>query len=722
MPPQEAPARDPVAEMNALATPTGYDAEKFRPQSTTLLGIDTLCPSPCNPRKHFDGPAMDELIASVRQHGVLEPILVRPWPGDYAHNPSPLPMWEIVGGERRWRAARAAGMTLIEAKVRHLSDKEMLEIMIVENLQREGLTPLEEADGYARMHDEYGYSAEQIADKIGKSKSYVFGRMKLTALCHVARKAVTSGKLPASHALLIARLPTTALQEQATLEISNGHHSGEPMSYRMAAQHVQSKYMLELTKAPFAPNDFDLVPAAGTCKLCPKRTGNATDLFDEVKNANLCTDPACYAGKVKAHKDRQIKDAKAEGIKVITGKAAEEILPHGAEYGARSGGVVALDEKSIYHDGKYRSYRELVGKDVVPTAMVEDKRSGALVPVVEKKQIAEALKAAGITQGKDLASTQQKENEKKAKLETEYRRRLHGAVREAIRTDLFEDESPSLEADELVMVARAFCRRTDHEATKRIVGLWAPIPEGQKAPEWNDRIAAFQEAGIRDLTTAELYLLLIDLAVVGETHVNSYCLDSKPERLLELAKHSQIDAAAIRKGVQAEAKAKEKGKAKAGKEAAPSGTKPPKPETTAPAADDVKIGDAVRIKAGATWADGKPIKSAGKTGTVMIAGAYLTVRVGSGRCDTVTGLVRSHLERIDPEPPAETISTPESAARAAEDVPTKPAKTKAAAKKTKAKDDPAPASPANEPAAPVKAAGEGLDPRAAWPFPVRRST
>ncbi len=136
---------DAVAKINALVTPNGFNATAFQSIRTTLVGVDTLCPSPMNPRKHFANDSMAELVESVKKHGVLEPILVRLWPSEYTNVPNPLPMYEIVAGERRWRAAKAAGMHLIEAKVRDLTDHEMLEIQIIENLMREGLTPLQEA-------------------------------------------------------------------------------------------------------------------------------------------------------------------------------------------------------------------------------------------------------------------------------------------------------------------------------------------------------------------------------------------------------------------------------------------------------------------------------------------------------------------------------------------------------------------------------------------------
>lgn len=583
---------DPVATINALVTPLGYDAEKFRPQSTCLLGIDTICPSPCNPRKHFDDASMLELIESVKKHGVIEPILVRFWPADYTNYPTPLPMYELVAGERRWRAAKAAGMQLIEGKIRHLTDHEMLEIQIIENLQREGLTALEEAEGYERMTKEYGYTTDQIADKIGKSKAYVYGRLKLTALCHDARKAFDAGRLTASTALLIARIPTTALQEQATLEITNTY--GGVMSYREAAEHIHRNFMLELNKAPFPPNDGDLLPTAGTCKLCPRRTGNAADLFDDVKNANVCTDPECYQAKVKAHKAREIKAAKDQGIKVITGKEAEKIMPHGMQC-SLGAGLVALDD-TTFVDGKMKKYRDIIGDQKPPVTLVEDKRSGGMVETVEKKQIAEALKAAGVHTDNDLQAQKDKELERKAKLETIFRRTLHEQVRAKLREDLINrggaDSGHSPQA--LVMIAEAFFDRTWNDSQKKIVAIWAPTED--KA-DWYTRIRDFGKSTIPQLSPPDLRLLLIDLALVGELSVNAYQLESKPARLMELAAALCIDAVTLKKTVSAEEKAKAKGKKQPPKVALPDPVEASPPLKAAQAPEPVRAKKAAKAPA-----------------------------------------------------------------------------------------------------------------------------
>ena len=248
------------------------------PEPIVTEGIQTIRvarigASPTNPRKHFDQAALDELAESIRRHGVLQPILVRPNPDRMR---GPREEFEIVSGERRWRAAQAAELREIPALVRELGDAEVLEIQVIENLQRADLHPLEEAEGYEALHQRHSYTVADIAAKVGKSERYVYARMKLCALCEKARKAFYAGKLTPTTALLVARIPDAGLQAKATAEITEVRWQGaDPMSARQASEHIQRTYMLRLATAPFSTTDVELVPEAGPCTTCPKRTGNA---------------------------------------------------------------------------------------------------------------------------------------------------------------------------------------------------------------------------------------------------------------------------------------------------------------------------------------------------------------------------------------------------------------------------------------------------------------
>lgn len=187
--PAAAPAAAPQTE--AVAAPPGEAAP-------LALAIGLIDRNPSQPRKHFDEAELEELAASIRTHGVLQPILVRPMPGG---------RFEIVAGERRWRAAQKAGVSAIPALVRSFSDREALEIAIIENVQRTDLNPIEEALGYQALIDRFGRTQQDIADQVGKSRPHIANILRLLSLPEDVQAMVRDGRLSAGHAKAIIGAP-----------------------------------------------------------------------------------------------------------------------------------------------------------------------------------------------------------------------------------------------------------------------------------------------------------------------------------------------------------------------------------------------------------------------------------------------------------------------------------------------------------------------------------
>ncbi len=175
--------------------------------SRTTLPVAALDPGPFQPRVNMDPAALEELTASIRQQGVLQPLLVRP-------NPKEPARFQIIAGERRWRAAAAAGLHEVPVLLRPLSDTEAMAASLVENLQRQDLDALEEADGYARLQKEFGLTQETLANLVGKSRSHVANTVRLLQLPADVRRHVQSGALSAGHAraLLNHRRPGAAAE------------------------------------------------------------------------------------------------------------------------------------------------------------------------------------------------------------------------------------------------------------------------------------------------------------------------------------------------------------------------------------------------------------------------------------------------------------------------------------------------------------------------------
>lgn len=347
-----------------------------------------------NHRKFFDEEKLAELTASMKKHGVLQPILVRP-----LAKPSGKVTHETVAGERRYRAAKAAGLKEIPVVIRELSDKEALEVGLVENLRREDVLPMEEAEGYRELHVVHKESVEQLAERVGKSKEYVYGRLKLCELKSPAvRKALDSGKVSPSTALLIARVPGEKLQESLAKQILEGGAWDDetqkpgPMSYRHAQRLVEGHYMLLLGKAPFNTKDEKLVPEAGACGPCPKRTGNCKELYSDVKSDNVCTDTECFGKKKAAAFKQEAEAAKAKGQKLLKDSPAlwdytgKELNHKGQEK------YFELSDKCP-GDKKGRTFKQLLGADV--KVVVARDTHGTVHQLVAKEGLDDQLASAG---------------------------------------------------------------------------------------------------------------------------------------------------------------------------------------------------------------------------------------------------------------------------------------------------------------------------------------
>lgn len=357
------------------------------------IAIDQIVASPSNPRKSFDETYLAELAQSIKEHGLIQPITVRPNPLDT----NGLWPYQLVVGECRWRAAKLAGLTEIAAFWRDLDDKQVLEIQVIENLQRRDVHPIEEADGYEQLMTVHGYKAEEIAEKIGKSRSYVYARTKLAALCSEARKIVLDEKIDASIALIVARLgekDQLAVLKQMRYQAG----AGNPLSFRDAKYAIRNGFTRELLCAAFPLDDATLVKAAGSCTACPKRSGNAHELFPDIDGTDVCTDVKCHAAKHAAVRTRSINDATQRGIKVYVGEEAKTVAAQGTEWSIDRETWVVLDD-DIDGDEEGRTYRQALGKDAPVAAMVEVRSNNgtALIELGEPTAIAKALKKAGIT-------------------------------------------------------------------------------------------------------------------------------------------------------------------------------------------------------------------------------------------------------------------------------------------------------------------------------------
>ena len=180
------------------------------------IAVDRITPNPKQPRIAADPAALEDLTASIREHGVLQPILVRPL--ERGH-------YEIVAGERRWRAVTALALALIPAIIEEMSDEQAIEIAVIENLQRENLSPLDEAAIFARMTSELGYSIRKLANKLGKDKGYIENRLRLVAAPADVRALVAERSDTISHAYELMKIDDPARRAELAAQVARGELS-----------------------------------------------------------------------------------------------------------------------------------------------------------------------------------------------------------------------------------------------------------------------------------------------------------------------------------------------------------------------------------------------------------------------------------------------------------------------------------------------------------------
>src|SRR5271163_2031609 len=258
--------------------------------------IAELVESSTNPRKVFDQSFLEELAVSIRNKGILSPLLVRPVNNHL----------EIVAGAQRYRAAKLAGLEVAPIRLQNLADLEAQEVQQIENVQRKDVHPFEEAQGYRTLLGFEGanYTIERLAARIGKRPDDVAERLKLLDLTEPVADAFVAGRIGLGHALLIAKLAPD-VQEKTLAHCFDGYYAANdadrslvPVS-RLQAWIAQNIY-LSLKSVPFSKDDESLLPEAGSCANCPKRTGFNTLLFSEVRE-DSCADAACFNRKLDAH-------------------------------------------------------------------------------------------------------------------------------------------------------------------------------------------------------------------------------------------------------------------------------------------------------------------------------------------------------------------------------------------------------------------------------------
>lgn len=411
-----------------------------------VLPLADICPSPRNARKTFDADELKRLAASIKEKGVLEPVIVRRRRGvehvlsiapadDAAELYSVWPVTEIAGGpgtrrvvgleqaealadilsrdhyelvagERRVRASKLAGMTTVPAIVRVLDDKQAAEIGVIENDQRADVPPMEQAEGYEYLIS-LGDDVETIAAKIGRPEKYVTGRLQLTRLADELKQDLRSGKLPFGHAWLLSRIPAADQVElREGLYEQWGDEKGRPIPLPRLKDRIRRTGLHPLSAAPWSWKDADLVPSAGPCTTCPKRSGNNRTLFDELLDKKdkqeFCTDGACYRGKKAAFIELQVRR--------VAEKNDGEALRVTQKYGAKDARVLTPDRFDVVTAKEAKAAKPGTVKQAVVVDGWEGDPVGKVVFVKLRKE------SASNTSATDRFQAEQRKRKRKAEI------------------------------------------------------------------------------------------------------------------------------------------------------------------------------------------------------------------------------------------------------------------------------------------------------------------
>ena len=232
---QNAPQTPASPVVLAQPTPASFQSAQTPPlelSSTNLdkmwmLSIEKLKSGKYQPRKHFDKQSLDELSLSIKEHGILQPLVVRSVSGG---------QFEIIAGERRWRAAQQAGLHEIPAIIKTFDNQKTLELSLIENLQREDLNPIEEAEGYQRLMTEFNLTQEKVAEKVGKERATVANALRLLRLDPDVRQMVQKGQISQGHAKVLLALPEMSQQRELAKVVTDGG-----LSVRKLEELVQKK-------------------------------------------------------------------------------------------------------------------------------------------------------------------------------------------------------------------------------------------------------------------------------------------------------------------------------------------------------------------------------------------------------------------------------------------------------------------------------------------------
>lgn len=480
-----------------------------------------LYPSPLNPRSEYPIDEIMKMADTIKEHGILQNLIVRAG--------QEMNTFEIVAGHRRYRAAGEVGLKTLPCVVKELTDEQVVLLMAVENGQREDLDKIEQADAFQKLLDTGKITVEKIAESIGKGLSTVRNMLKLRRLSDKARKALRERNLLPSIAALIATRPSQEIRDKLTefslkpRERFTGKSRIDDLpTFAEVKNFCEDQCMVELKGSPFPVKSLEVLPTAGSCEKCPKRTGNNREEYPDGR-ADICTDPECYKFKCEAWAKIQMDKALAAGHIIGSNVDARRWFAWGGTLSGNSG-MLDLDDICYQdtHKGGRRTYRKLIGKSFLPadiTAVIDlDGKYKELVP----KKLAEKLleKIAGIeapsfngSMNADQKTYAEKEKARKAK-KAKANREAITSLMLRVRVSLSDEKSDDGWTEALNLTANAVFDRLWDDGKRNLLK-----DEGIEAKTFGEKKELFKER-LGNLQPQELAETIILILAYQEASTN----------------------------------------------------------------------------------------------------------------------------------------------------------------------------------------------------------
>lgn len=500
------------------------------------IPLEELSTSKTNPRRHHDAVADDALADSIGKHGVLQPILARLKDGKF----------QIVAGERRFRAARKAKLKSVPAQVQVLSDTEVMEIQVTENLQRQDVHPLDEAAAFLVMRDRLKLPEEEIGRRVSKTKGYVVRRIKLLDLIPKAQELFLGGDVNIDHAQKICRLSERDQKELLKNLFERGYRTDCDFVIAPGAldEYIHANVLMKLKSAAWDMKDGALVSAAGSCAECPKRSGNNPDLFGDVVDGDRCTDRICFEKKQNAHLQKSVVDAKESKtllVKISGGWATNKGVLGSNSYNLLKSKAKPCPNKK---------------KAIVVDDQGHNLSRGAIVSVCTGKQC--RVHGVQAHTGLPMKSDAQRQNDRKKK---HLEKVAHTIRRTTLLGILDKVQSPMI-PELLRLTCNSLFREMYYEDRKRLTELHGWMDEMRvafdakrkgKKERFTPDIDEFAHKRISSMDSKQLARFLIAASLVGQLQGPGYIWDDRKmvdrDALMAEAKRCGVDVGKIRAAV-----------------------------------------------------------------------------------------------------------------------------------------------------------------------------